>query len=155
MNFHEWNIQFSILEYYRLNFWIYQPHFKLLQVPLRPPRVADRPILVIPMAFASSKTISLPQASSQQSTPCSLVKSSHSGVYTTTHLQRVSTKPWPKHTFWSPCVSPVSNRYLLLPSGIRSPNYYRQLSTIGTPSPTQTLQFAALLIKVTNFEPAE
>ncbi|EAT42239.1 AAEL006208-PA, partial [Aedes aegypti] len=61
---------------------------------------------------------------------------SHSGYEMTTHLHRAS----PNHGFRSPCGSPVGNRYLRSPPGIRSPNYYRHHSPVGTPRPQQTPQ---------------
>ncbi|XP_050087614.1 uncharacterized protein LOC126572392 [Anopheles aquasalis] len=56
----------------------------------------------------------------------------HSGGYgdmmpTTHHLHRAS----PNHGFRSPCGSPVGNRYLRSPPGIRSPSYYRHRSPSG------------------------
>uniref|UniRef100_A0A182QML9 DDB1- and CUL4-associated factor 15 WD40 repeat-containing domain-containing protein n=1 Tax=Anopheles farauti TaxID=69004 RepID=A0A182QML9_9DIPT len=55
--------------------------------------------------------------------------SHHHGGYadlipTTHHLHRAS----PNHGFRSPCGSPVGNRYLRSPPGIRSPSYYRHRS---------------------------
>lgn len=77
---------------------------------------------------------------------------SHSGYEMTTHLHRAS----PNHGFRSPCGSPVGNRYLRSPPGIRSPNYYRHHSPVGTPRPQQTpQQSAAQLIKMANFDPKD
>ncbi|XP_053680898.1 uncharacterized protein LOC128731779 [Anopheles nili] len=45
-------------------------------------------------------------------------------IPTTHHLHRAS----PSHGFRSPCGSPVGNRYLRSPPGIRSPSYYRHRS---------------------------
>uniref|UniRef100_A0A182NG50 DDB1- and CUL4-associated factor 15 WD40 repeat-containing domain-containing protein n=1 Tax=Anopheles dirus TaxID=7168 RepID=A0A182NG50_9DIPT len=45
-------------------------------------------------------------------------------IPTTHHLHRAS----PNHGFRSPCGSPVGNRYLRSPPGIRSPSYYRHRS---------------------------
>lgn len=64
----------------------------------------------------------------------------------TTHLHRAS----PSHGFRSPCGSPVGNRYLRSPPGIRSPNYYRHHSPV--PNRPQT---AAQLIKMSNFDPKD
>ncbi|XP_055525747.1 uncharacterized protein LOC129718735 [Wyeomyia smithii] len=77
------------------------------------------------------------------------------GYEMTTHLHRAS----PNHGFRSPCGSPVGNRYLRSPPGIRSPNYYRHHSpvaistTTGTPSNRQPS--AAQLIKMPNFDPKD
>ncbi|XP_019541474.3 uncharacterized protein LOC109412287 [Aedes albopictus] len=76
---------------------------------------------------------------------------SHPGYEMTTHLHRAS----PNHGFRSPCGSPVGNRYLRSPPGIRSPNYYRHHSPVGTPRTTQTPQTAAQLIKMANFDPKD
>uniref|UniRef100_A0A182JVS0 DDB1- and CUL4-associated factor 15 WD40 repeat-containing domain-containing protein n=1 Tax=Anopheles christyi TaxID=43041 RepID=A0A182JVS0_9DIPT len=45
-------------------------------------------------------------------------------ISSTHHLHRAS----PNHGFRSPCGSPVGNRYLRSPPGIRSPSYYRHRS---------------------------
>ncbi|XP_055617132.1 uncharacterized protein LOC129762672 [Toxorhynchites rutilus septentrionalis] len=84
---------------------------------------------------------------------------SHPGYEMTTHLHRAS----PSHGFRSPCGSPVGNRYLRSPPGIRSPNYYRHNSPVaGNPSmgaarPSQPIQpqSAAQLIKMSNFDPKD
>lgn len=85
--------------------------------------------------------------STSQSMICS---PSHPGYEMTTHLHRAS----PNHGFRSPCGSPVGNRYLRSPPGIRSPNYYRHHSPVGTPRSTQT-PTAAHLIKMANFDPKD
>ncbi|XP_062534995.1 uncharacterized protein LOC134204184 [Armigeres subalbatus] len=76
---------------------------------------------------------------------------SHSGYEMTTHLHRAS----PNHGFRSPCGSPVGNRYLRSPPGIRSPNYYRHHSPVGTPRSIQNPPSAAQLIKMSNFDPKD
>ncbi|XP_065079248.1 uncharacterized protein LOC135702160 [Ochlerotatus camptorhynchus] len=79
---------------------------------------------------------------------------SHPGYEMTTHLHRAS----PNHGFRSPCGSPVGNRYLRSPPGIRSPNYYRHHSPVGTPRSSQPQgppPSAAHLIKMANFDPKD
>ncbi|XP_039445838.1 uncharacterized protein LOC120425387 [Culex pipiens pallens] len=73
------------------------------------------------------------------------------GFEMTTHLHRAS----PSHGFRSPCGSPVGNRYLRSPPGIRSPNYYRHHSPVATPSSNPRPQTAAQLIKMSNFDPKD
>ncbi|XP_058463130.1 uncharacterized protein LOC131437654 [Malaya genurostris] len=74
------------------------------------------------------------------------------GYEMSTHLHRAS----PNHGFRSPCGSPVGNRYLRSPPGIRSPNYYRHHSPVATP-PTGPNRppCAAQLLKMSNFDPKD
>ncbi|XP_055607537.1 uncharacterized protein LOC129755166 [Uranotaenia lowii] len=81
---------------------------------------------------------------------------SHQGAYDmANHLHRAS----PNHGFRSPCGSPVGNRYLRSPPGIRSPNYYRHHSPGANPLPTTSSRpgqsAAAHIIRMTNFDPKD
>ncbi|XP_053689538.1 uncharacterized protein LOC128738436 [Sabethes cyaneus] len=76
------------------------------------------------------------------------------GYEMATHLHRAS----PNHGFRSPCGSPVGNRYLRSPPGIRSPNYYRHHSPVATPTTAGTPNrqpTAVQLIKMPNFDPKD
>ncbi|XP_058811749.1 uncharacterized protein LOC131676608 [Topomyia yanbarensis] len=88
--------------------------------------------------------------SASQSVLCS--PSHPVGYEMTTHLHRAS----PNHGFRSPCGSPVGNRYLRSPPGIRSPNYYRHHSPVATlPTGPTRPPSAAQLIKMSNFDPKD
>ncbi|XP_058057363.1 uncharacterized protein LOC131208582 [Anopheles bellator] len=75
------------------------------------------------------------------------------------HLHRAS----PNHGFRSPCGSPVGNRYLRSPPGIRSPSYYRHRSPVSHASSVANGLFAGaaaakqqqLLKKVTPLDPRD